>query len=107
MIRSERPKDQHCSGRFCPILDTLLKPEKKIADHADPSVFYNEDRAASYPFYSAKLVSMIMYLGQVTHSPIPQTGILSSLSLMICIFDPRNQIRLLFPASRISPTFSY
>ena len=46
----EKTRDQHCSGRFCPMFDTLLKPEKKIADHAAPSVFYNEDRAASYPF---------------------------------------------------------
>jgi hypothetical protein len=40
------------------MFDTLLKPVKKIVDHAAPSVFYNEDRAASYPFYSAKPVRM-------------------------------------------------
>ena len=40
------------------MFDTLLKPVKKIADHAAPSVFYNEDRAASYPFYSANPVQM-------------------------------------------------
>ena len=49
----EKSRDQHCSGRFCPMFDALLKPEKKIVDHAAPSVLYNEDQAASYPFYSS------------------------------------------------------
>jgi hypothetical protein len=41
------------------MFDTLLKPVKKIVDHAALSVFYNEDRAAlSYPFYSAYSVRM-------------------------------------------------
>ena len=40
------------------MFDALLKPEKKIVDHAAPSVFYNEDREASYPFYSSYPVRM-------------------------------------------------
>ncbi len=40
------------------MFDMLLKPVKKIVDHAAPSVFYNVDRAASYPFYSAYPVRM-------------------------------------------------
>jgi len=40
------------------MFDTLLKPEKKIIDHAAPSVFYNEDRAASYLFYALYPVRM-------------------------------------------------
>jgi hypothetical protein len=38
----EKARDQHCSGRFCPMFDMLLKPVKKIVDHAAPSVFHNE-----------------------------------------------------------------
>jgi hypothetical protein len=54
----EKTSDQHCSGRFCPMFDTLLKPEKKIVDHAALGVLYNEGRAASYPFYSSYPVRM-------------------------------------------------
>ena len=42
----KKTRDQHCRARFCPMFDALLKPVKKIEDHAAPSVFYNEDRAA-------------------------------------------------------------
>ncbi len=41
------------------MFDALLKPENKIVNHAAPSMFYNEDRAASYPFYSSYPVRMI------------------------------------------------